>query len=287
MVGMEIIHYDYDGNHFLPSLTVDLPILRFGNHWHSKTWQAFFGSYCSSFINKEIFCSQQGWFLRRQMYWYNIMPKDGVSPVTIPANAICMYRVQAEGIDIVQSPDDEVCGPYAVGDPVWMKLPGNWYTTKFKCGWVTGVVSQQSVLVDEIPRHVCDIHPALEMGHSPTDESDESSGDKLLMDCISGPPENLTTSLSDDSEARMWCTSHFKGVRGPKGHSHSALCVIKRSGGECSSYHANLQLKRIKVTSSVRGRDSELNQEQMTYKRKRASILPAHLIKLLIFKIFF
>ena len=68
--------------------------------------------------------------------------KDGVSPVTTPANAIYMYQVQAKGIDDIQSPEDEeVCGPYAVGDLVWMKPSGSQCTTRFKCGRVTGVVS--------------------------------------------------------------------------------------------------------------------------------------------------
>ena len=59
-------------------------------------------------------------------YWYNVTSKDGVSLVTAPTNAIYTYWVQAKGINVVQSPDDEeVCGPYAVGDSVRMKLPGS------------------------------------------------------------------------------------------------------------------------------------------------------------------
>ena len=58
------------------------------------------------------------------MYWYNVTPKDSVSLVIAPTNAIDTYWVQAKGIYTVQSPDnDEVCRPYAVGDPVWMKPP--------------------------------------------------------------------------------------------------------------------------------------------------------------------
>ena len=68
-------------------------------------------------------------------YWYNVTLKDGVSPVTTPANSIYTYRVQAKGIDIVQSPEDEeVCRPYTVGDPVWMKSPGSQCTTRLKFG---------------------------------------------------------------------------------------------------------------------------------------------------------
>ena len=37
---------------FLPLLTVDLPVLWFGDHWLSKTWQAFLDSYCPSLTNE-------------------------------------------------------------------------------------------------------------------------------------------------------------------------------------------------------------------------------------------
>ena len=76
-------------------------------------------------------------------------------PVTTTDNAIYMYHVSAKGIDVVQSPDNnEFCRPYFMGDHVWMKPPGSRCTTRFKCGRVTDVVSQQSVLADGILRHV-------------------------------------------------------------------------------------------------------------------------------------
>ena len=100
--------------------------------------------------------------MAEETYWYNVTPKYGVSPVTALANAICRYRVRAKGIDV---DDEEVCGPYVVGDPVWMKSPGSQCNTGFKRGWVTSLVSQQFVLVDGIPRHVRDLRPALETGH--------------------------------------------------------------------------------------------------------------------------
>ena len=155
------------------------------------------------------------------------MPKDGVSLVTAPANAIYTYQVRAKGIDIVQSPDeDEVCRPCAVGYSVWMKPPGSRYTIRFKCGRVTGVISQQSVLFDGIPDHLCDLHPALETGHSVTNERDGSSDDELLMDCASGLLENVNISSLDNSEAETVVHIPLR----PKGHPCSALCVIKRSG---------------------------------------------------------
>ena len=59
---------------------------------------------------------------------------------------------------------------------------------------MTGVVIQQSVLVNGIPCYICDLRPGFEMGHSVTDENDESSGGY-------GPPENITAILLDDLEA--------------------------------------------------------------------------------------
>ena len=136
----------------------------------------------------------------------------------------------AKGIDVVQSPNDEIYGPYVVEDLIWMKSPGSRCTIRFKRGRVTGVVSQQSVLVDGIPRHVRDLRPALEMGHSATDESDESSGDELLMDCTSCLPKNVTTNSSDDSEAETVVHVPFRRSTQIKRSSpHPALCVIKRS----------------------------------------------------------
>ena len=166
---------------------------------------------------------------------YSVTPKDCMSLVTAPANTIYTYPHRSKGIDTVQSPDDEVCWLYAGGgDPVLMKPPGSWCTTRFKCGRVTGMVSQQSVLVDGIPHHIHDLHPALEIGHSVTDESDESSGDELLMDATSGPPKNVTASLSDDSEVETGTRPTLKACR-PKGYPLSALCVIKRSGGSVTA----------------------------------------------------
>ena len=79
------------------------------------------------------------------MYWYNVTPKEDVSPVTVPAIAINTYWIRAKGIDVVLSPDNKVVfRPYAVRDLVWMKPPSSQCTTRFKQGIVTGVISQQS-----------------------------------------------------------------------------------------------------------------------------------------------
>ena len=82
---------------------------------------------------------------------------------------------------------------------------------------MTGRVSQQSDLVDGIPHNVNDLHPALEVGHSATDESDES-GDKLLLYGTSGPPE-----LSDE------LTVTFSEMKNCGAHSASKECVDQKA----------------------------------------------------------
>ena len=63
-------------------------------------------------------------------------------------------------------------------------------------------LSQHSVLINGIPRHIHDVHPALKSGHSATDENDYSSGNKQLLDGFSGllTTENVTANWSDDSQ---------------------------------------------------------------------------------------
>ena len=59
----------------------------------------------------------------------------------------------------------EVRGPYRIGDPAWVKPPDSQHTSKFKMELVTDIISEQSISVKGTPRHVKDLHPALETTH--------------------------------------------------------------------------------------------------------------------------
>ena len=67
------------------------------------------------------------------------------------------------------SPFGEVDGPYNVGDHVWVKPPNNRCTKRFNGGRVTGILSQQSVEVDGVPRHVRDLRPRQSSDTEPFD----------------------------------------------------------------------------------------------------------------------
>ena len=88
-------------------------------------------------------------------YWYNITSKNGTSLATVPANVIYRYWVKKKGIYNVQTPENEErCGPYTGGDPVWIKPLSSQCTTKFKLEQVTGVVSHHSVIINGVPCHI-------------------------------------------------------------------------------------------------------------------------------------
>lgn len=94
-------------------------------------------------------------------YWYNVSPKNGADPATAPANELYGYEVRVRGIDPVAADEPRrTAGPYQVGDAVWVKPPGSRCHSRFAIGTVTGVVSDLSVEVDGMPRHVRDLRRA-------------------------------------------------------------------------------------------------------------------------------
>ena len=56
------------------------------------------------------------------VYWYNVTPKDDVSPSTAQANALHRYHVRVKGIETNPLPEREVSGErIKEGDVVWVK----------------------------------------------------------------------------------------------------------------------------------------------------------------------
>ena len=56
------------------------------------------------------------------VYWYNVTPKDDVSPSTVPADALHRYHFRMKGIETNPLPEREVSGErIKEGDVVWVK----------------------------------------------------------------------------------------------------------------------------------------------------------------------
>ena len=98
------------------------------------------------------------------IYWYNVTPRDNVSPLTAPANLIHRDWDQLKGINAL-SPDElkKLQIGYNMGDHVWIKTPNGQSTSPYAHRHVTGVISPQNVLVDRMPYHVRGLRPVMSL----------------------------------------------------------------------------------------------------------------------------
>ena len=135
------------------------------------------------------------------VYRYNTTPKDAVTAASAPANAIHWYWVRIKGIDVPLPDWQETRGPYELGDTVWVKPPNSRCTTSFRRGQITGIVSEQAVLVDGTPCHVRDIQPAINRNLLASSGSGESSNDELLIQPMPRVPDDPTANSDADADS--------------------------------------------------------------------------------------
>ena len=164
------------------------------------------------------------------VYWYNATPEDAVTAASAPANAIHRYWVRIKGSD-VRLPDRQgTRGPYELGD-----------TTHFRRGQITGILSEQAVLVDGTPRHVRDIRPALNTNPLASSGSGESSNDELWIRPMPRVPDDLTANpdadadssdgTSESSDEEVQTIPLCRSVPATNNHVRHATCLLLRSGG--------------------------------------------------------
>ena len=108
------------------------------------------------------------------VYLYNLTPLDDVTDGTAPANALYRYDVRVKAVD-GRVGEQEEANRYRCGDAVWVRGPGSRCDQRYLMGVVTGVVSEHTVEVDGMPRHVRDIRRRAE---EPDDAVDDGSGRK-------------------------------------------------------------------------------------------------------------
>ena len=137
------------------------------------------------------------------VYWYNVTPKDNVSPSSAPADALHKYHVRVKGIEFNPLPELEVTEErFRKGDAVWVKNPRGKCTTRYGTGLITEVTSPQSVRVDGVPRHVKDLRLAtrsqLPLADESESESDASEPALWCMPSLSGSDSD-TSSISADT----------------------------------------------------------------------------------------
>jgi transposase InsO family protein len=89
------------------------------------------------------------------VFWYNLSPKEGLREDTVPA--ICVHTYKWRHPDGSVTPPAPEMSRYREGDLVLVKPVNARCTDRWRTGKVTGVVSESTVEVDGVPRHVLDL----------------------------------------------------------------------------------------------------------------------------------
>ena len=100
--------------------------------------------------------ARKGCSVMEAVYLYNVTPRDGCTPETAPMNSLGGHEARVRGIDEQVAETKAVCR-YDVGDEVWKRPANNRCDMQYEMGTVTRVVSEQTVEVDGVPRHVKDL----------------------------------------------------------------------------------------------------------------------------------
>lgn len=112
------------------------------------------------------------------VYWYNVAPLNATDAMSSPAGRIFSYSVRIRGVDQEKQPvsrEGESGCRFNVGDRVWVRPPGVRCDEQYGRGVVTRVISENSVEVGGIPRHIRDLRPRLEDEECSSETSEEES----------------------------------------------------------------------------------------------------------------
>ena len=100
------------------------------------------------------------------VHWYNVTPKDSSNEATAPASQTYRHRVRVRPIDVPPAVTSQPAAvpqsshrSYAVGDAVWVRRRGSRCFVQSELGTVTAIVSDLSIEVDGVPRHVRNLRP--------------------------------------------------------------------------------------------------------------------------------
>ena len=126
------------------------------------------------------------------LFWYNNSPNtNGI----IPAEATYVYPVRLPGlssdVDVRDQPENGT--PYQVGDIVYVKPVDVKCTAVWPTGTVTAVISNVSVEVDGMPRHVRDIR----LAHHATRGSGETMPNETIIEGLDVDTEYSDVDNSD------------------------------------------------------------------------------------------
>ncbi|XP_065645691.1 uncharacterized protein LOC136076148 [Hydra vulgaris] len=104
---------------------------------------------------KRVPCS-----ILKVVYWYNVSPEAGCKSSTTSANKLYQYEIKVREINNNKYAHDsykKITNKFKLGDKVWVKPSDNRCDSQYKIGIVTEIISEQTVEVDKMCRHVRDL----------------------------------------------------------------------------------------------------------------------------------
>lgn len=103
--------------------------------------------------------ARSGLSVYKMVFFYNSSPRSGIGDDSVPFRKLFTYDVNVRQIfrqEKVVS-EEVATNPYKVGDRVFVKPPQSSCMQPWKEGEITGIVSELSVEVNGVPRHVADV----------------------------------------------------------------------------------------------------------------------------------
>ena len=211
------------------------------------------------------------------VYWYNVTPKDDVSPSTTPADALHRYHVRVKGIETNPLPEREVSGErIKEGDVVSVKKPCSKCTTWYGIGHVTEVISPQSVQIDGVPRHIKDLRPATWLQPPVSNESESESetnepslwftpaplGSDSDISSLPGNAVFLDSQTADEStsEDEAHVVPRRRSTRRRRSPPPCPVCeheITGECGGNRENREGGLSFKRPRVCVVQTGRETK------------------------------
>jgi transposase InsO family protein len=148
--------------------------------------------------------ARSGKSVEEAVYWYNNSPRsNGV----VPAEAVYRYTPQIYGEKGADGRDIPICPRFSVGDMVYVRPSSAKCTSVWKPGRVTKVVSDQTVEVNGINRHVADLRFGWsEEQHDGEPNSEDNRPDgveiewELEQDASDGEDDSNSSDDADDPD---------------------------------------------------------------------------------------
>lgn len=132
------------------------------------------------------------------VYWYNMSPRSGIDPNSVPQRAIYQYKWR----QLQDEPEEDVnveSANVVIDDEVWVKPPDVRCTSKWKRGRVTGITSKNNVEVDGTPRHILDIRRVVSSDFD--SESDSEEGKLINNDQVNMVENDSLTGVDEVTES--------------------------------------------------------------------------------------